>query len=139
MCLFVLSDSTLDFLNYSDGKWFGCGKWIGHSKKVFEEAFLHQGIEVVLEAACGTGFALRSWAGDRFGARMKKHREHFISKGQWRPYDGVLILGGYNDAVPKNRSRYSLPLSEALNETLIECYAFVEKPPRSAQQLPLEF
>ena len=67
MRLFVVSDSTLDFLNFSDGTWFGCGDWVGYGKVIVEEAFSAVGIKVILDTACGTGFALGSWAGVRFG------------------------------------------------------------------------
>ena len=125
MRLFVVSDSTLDFLNFSDGTWFGCGDWVGYGKVIFEEAFLAIGIKVILDTACGTGFALGSWAGVRFGERMKKHRESLKAQNQWRAYDGVLLIGGYNDVISKNKKKMSITIPEAVAETLQECKRFV--------------
>ena len=125
MRVFVVSDSTLDFLNFSDGTWFGCGDWVGYGKVIFEEAFLAIGIKVILDTACGTGFALGSWAGVRFGERMKKHRETLEAQNQWCAYDGVLLIGGYNDVIPKNKRKMSISIPEAVAKTLQECKRFV--------------
>ena len=114
MRLFVVSDSTLDFLNYSDGTWFGCGDWVGHGKIIFEEHFRNQGMEVIADTACGTGFALSSWAGLRFGERMKNHREKLESLNQWQCYDVVLIIGGYNDIISRNHKELQMSIFKAV-------------------------
>ena len=98
---------------------------MGYGKAYCEKAFKTYGMSVVVESACGTGFALSSWAGDRFGKRMESHRLYFESKDEWSPYDGVLIIGGYNDVVQGKQHQHALPLNDAIAETLSECRLFV--------------
>ena len=103
----LVADSTIDFAN-----WTSDGAWTGEGDRCITEAFADRGMKVVVDAVGGSGFL----AGRRtFRRRMQDHKARFAT---WYPYTGVILLGGFNDCIPKNafsRSAIEVAVADTLS------------------------
>ena len=97
LCLYIVADSTIDYCNWFDGTRHGQGEWTGDANDILTEAFGSVGLRVHLDVAGGTGFCVSSRFGNTVPALMKAYRECHVGNELSSAFDGVVILGGYND------------------------------------------
>ena len=84
----IVSDSTIDHWNYSDGGTY-TGRATSHLEKTLLRGF---GISATVDAICGTGFIAGHDALQDFRARLRRDRSKLRAEGR-----AVLVIGGWND------------------------------------------
>lgn len=104
----ILSDSTIDFHNFSND-----GEWTGWASAALKQTLAEHGIvDAVIDAICGSGFVARAQHGEHFYARLSHH----LRNGYRGP---VVFVGGWNDV---NTGR----IQETI-EAMRKCTSIVER------------
>jgi len=89
--LWVMSDSTIDHNNYNYNYTQGA-VYCGRATALLTRKFREAGVDAVIDAVCGSGFAAMSASGEHFRARLSARRKCAD------PPDAIVLMGGWNDA-----------------------------------------